>query len=246
MAMEPATSHADPSPPPRHVAIIMDGNGRWAKARGLPRTAGHKRGAEAVRRTVEAARDMGISYLTLYAFSSENWKRPAGEVTDLMGLLRLYLRNEIANLNKNGVRLKVIGERGRLGRDIVALIDHAESTTAGNTALTLTLALSYGGRHEIIEAARALARDAAAGRLAAESIDDFAFSQRLYTAGMPDPDLLIRTSGEKRISNFLLWQSAYAELVFLDVLWPDFGRDELEEAVRDFHQRERRFGAAAG
>ncbi len=244
--MEPATSHADLSPPPRHVAIIMDGNGRWAKARGLPRTAGHKRGAEAVRRTVEAAREMGIDYLTLYAFSSENWKRPAGEVTDLMGLLRLYLRNEIANLNKNGVRLKVIGERGRLGRDIVALIDHAEGKTAGNTELTLTLALSYGGRHEIIEAARSLARDVAAGRMPAEAIDDDAFSQRLYTAGMPDPDLLIRTSGEKRISNFLLWQSAYAELVFLDVLWPDFGRDQLERAVQDFHSRERRFGAAAG
>ena len=244
--MEPATSHADLSPPPRHVAIIMDGNGRWAKARGLPRTAGHKRGAEAVRRTVEAARDMGISYLTLYAFSSENWKRPAGEVTDLMGLLRLYLRNEIANLNKNGVRLKVIGERGRLGRDIIGLIEHAESKTAGNIALTLTLALSYGGRHEIVEAARSLAVDVAAGRLAAEAVDEAAFARRLYTAGTPDPDLLIRTSGEKRISNFLLWQCAYAELVFLDVLWPDFGRDELERAVQDFHRRERRFGAAAG
>ncbi len=244
--MEPAPSHADPSPPPRHVAIIMDGNGRWAKARGLPRSAGHKRGAERVRRTVEAARELGIAYLTLYAFSSENWKRPLGEVTDLMGLLRLYLRNEIAHLNKNGVRLRVIGDRGRLGRDIISLIDHAESATGGNTALTLNLALSYGGRHELVEAARLLAAEVAAGRMEPADIDEAAVAARLYTAGMPDPDLVIRTSGEKRISNFLLWQSAYAELVFLDVLWPEFGREHLEAAVQDFHRRERRYGASAG
>lgn len=244
MAMEPAASHAEPLPPPAHVAIIMDGNGRWAKARGLPRTAGHKRGAEAVRRTVESAREMGISYLTLYAFSAENWKRPTSEVTDLMGLLRLYLRNEVRTLDRNGIRLRVIGDRSRLGADIISLIEESEARTAGNTAMTLTLALSYGGRQEIAEAARRVARDVAEGRLAPEDVDEAALAARLFTAGMPDPDLVIRTSGEKRISNFLLWQSAYAELVFLDVLWPDFGRDELESAIRDFQGRERRYGAA--
>lgn len=244
--MEAATSTTDLPPPPVHVAIIMDGNGRWAKARGLPRTAGHKRGAEAVRRTVERARELGISYLTLYAFSSENWKRPAGEVTDLMGLLRLYLRNEVANMHKNGVRLRVIGDRSRLGPDIVALIEESERKTAGNRALTLVLALSYGGRHEIVDAARALARDAAAGRLDPAAIDDAALSGRLYAPDIPDPDLMIRTSGEKRISNFLLWQCAYAELVFLDVLWPDFGHADLEAAISDYHRRERRYGATGG
>jgi undecaprenyl diphosphate synthase len=242
--MEPMLSPADQPPPPVHVAIIMDGNGRWAKARGLPRTAGHKRGAEAVRRTVEAAREMGVSYLTLYAFSSENWKRPAGEVTDLMGLLRLYLRNEVNNLHKNGIRLKVIGDRNRLGADIVRLIEDSEAKTAGNTALTLLLALSYGGRQEIVEAARSLARDVAEGRISPEAIDEESINARLTTAGVPDPDLIIRTSGEQRISNFLLWQGAYAELVFLDTLWPDFGRNELEAAIRDFHGRDRRFGTA--
>ncbi|ARJ65439.1 di-trans,poly-cis-decaprenylcistransferase [Magnetospirillum sp. ME-1] len=242
--MEPMLSTADLPPPPVHVAIIMDGNGRWAKARGLPRTAGHKRGAEAVRRTVEAAREMGVSYLTLYAFSSENWKRPAGEVTDLMGLLRLYLRNEVNNLHKNGIRLKVIGDRNRLGADIVRLIEDSEAKTAGNTALTLLLALSYGGRQEIVEAARSLARDVAEGRISPDSIDEESINARLTTAGVPDPDLIIRTSGEQRISNFLLWQGAYAELVFQDTLWPDFGRNELEAAIRDFHGRDRRFGTA--
>ncbi|CUW40292.1 undecaprenyl pyrophosphate synthase [Magnetospirillum sp. XM-1] len=242
--MEPMLSPADQPPPPVHVAIIMDGNGRWAKARGLPRTAGHKRGAEAVRRTVEAAREMGVSYLTLYAFSSENWKRPAGEITDLMGLLRLYLRNEVNNLHKNGIRLKVIGDRNRLGADIVRLIEDSEAKTAGNTALTLLLALSYGGRQEIVEAARALAREVAEGRISPDAVDEDAITARLTTAGVPDPDLIIRTSGEQRISNFLLWQGAYAELVFLDTLWPDFGRTDLEAAIRDFHGRDRRFGTA--
>ncbi|MCR6632091.1 MAG: isoprenyl transferase [Magnetospirillum sp.] len=241
-----ATSHADLLPPPAHVAIIMDGNGRWAKARGLPRTAGHKRGAEAVRRTVECAREMGVSYLTLYAFSSENWKRPQGEVTDLMGLLRLYLRNEVRTLHKNGIRLKVIGDRSRLGADIVALIEESEAKTAGNAAMTLVLALSYGGRQEIVEAARRIAVQVAEGRLAPDQVDEAALSRNLFTEGMPDPDLIIRTSGEKRISNFLLWQCAYAELVFLDVLWPDFDREDLIGAIRDFHGRERRFGASGG
>jgi undecaprenyl diphosphate synthase len=241
-----ATSRADQPAPPAHIAIIMDGNGRWAKARGLPRTAGHKRGAEAVRRTVECAREMGVGYLTLYAFSSENWKRPQGEVTDLMGLLRLYLRNEVRTLNKNGIRLKVIGDRSRLGADIVDLIEESEAKTAANVAMTLVLALSYGGRQEIVEAARRLATGVAEGRLSPSQIDDAAVEANLFTAGIPDPDLVIRTSGEKRISNFLLWQCAYAELVFLDVLWPDFGRDDLIAAIRDFHGRERRFGASGG
>lgn len=241
-----ATSRADLPAAPAHVAIIMDGNGRWAKARGLPRTAGHKRGAEAVRRTVECARELGISYLTLYAFSSENWKRPQGEVTDLMGLLRLYLRNEVKTLHKNGIRLKIIGDRSRLGPDIVSLIEESEEKTAANAAMTLVLALSYGGRQEIVEAARRLAADVAEGRLSPAEVDEAALSGRLFTAGMPDPDLIIRTSGEQRISNFLLWQCAYAELAFLDVLWPDFGRDDLIAAIRDFHGRERRFGASGG
>jgi undecaprenyl diphosphate synthase len=246
MVMETAPTPAGSPPPPVHVAIIMDGNGRWAKARGLPRTAGHKRGAEAVRRTVEAARVLGTSYLTLYAFSSENWKRPTNEVTDLMGLLRLYLRNEVSNLHKNGIRLRIIGDRSRLSADIVTLIDESEAKTAGNTALTLVLALSYGGRQEIVAAARQLADAVAAGTLQPDAIDEQALSARLFTADIPDPDLVIRTSGEKRISNFLLWQSAYAEFVFSDVLWPDFGRDQLEDALRDFHGRDRRYGNAPG
>lgn len=246
MVMENASLQAVPVQPPAHVAIIMDGNGRWAKARGLPRTAGHKRGAEAVRRTVEVARELGISYLTLYAFSSENWKRPVGEVTDLMGLLRLYLRNEVASLHRNGVRLRVIGDRSRLSGDINALIDASETKTAANTGLTLVLALSYGGRQEIVHAARRLAEQVAAGRLAPDSIDENVFAANLFTVGIPDPDLLIRTSGEQRVSNFLLWQAAYAEFVFTDVLWPDFGRDHLEAAIRDFHGRERRFGNTPG
>ena len=241
--MKPAAAPIDIAPP-LHVAIIMDGNGRWAKARGLPRSVGHKRGVEAVRRSVEAAKEIGIGYLTLYAFSSENWKRSPGEITDLMGLLRLYLRSEINNLNQNGVRLKVIGDRSRLGHDIIRLVEDGEAKTASNQALQLTLALSYGGRQEIVEAARRLAGQVAAGDLAAEAIDEAALAAGLFTADMPDPDLVIRTSGEKRISNFLLWQSAYAELVFVDTLWPDFGRDDLIAAVQDFHRRERRFGAA--
>jgi len=230
--------------PPDHVAIIMDGNGRWAKSRGLPRTAGHKKGVEVVRSTVEAARDMGIRYLTLFGFSSENWKRPESEVSDLMGLLRLYLRNEINKLHKNGVRFQVIGDRSRLGRDIVELIRDSEAKTRDNQSLVLTVALSYGGRAEIVEAARRLAQEVAAGNLSAEAIDEAAFQQRLFNPDLPDPDLIIRTSGEKRISNFLLWQCAYSELVFVDCLWPDFSRVELEAAIADFRCRERRFGAS--
>jgi undecaprenyl diphosphate synthase len=232
--------------PPAHVAIIMDGNGRWAKARGLPRVAGHRRGAEAVRRTISAAADFGISYLTLFGFSSENWKRPSDEINDLMGLLRHYLRGEIAELHQQGVRLKIIGDRARLAPDIVTLIDNAEQLTRDNTRLTLIVALSYGGRDDIVRASRKLAEDVAAGRIKPADIDETRMSASLFTANIPDPDLLIRTSGEQRISNFLLWQSAYTELVFIDTLWPDFGRADLERAISDYHGRERRYGSSAG
>lgn len=229
---------------PTHVAIIMDGNGRWAKARGLPRTAGHKQGAESVRVAVESAMDLGVRYLTLFGFSSENWKRPQPEITDLMGLLRLYLRNEVKFLKKNNVRLRVIGDRNKLSDDIRTLIEKAEAETAGNTALDLTIALSYGSRDEIVTAARRLAEDVAAGRLALDAIDEAALAGRLFTADLPDPDLLIRTSGEQRVSNFLLWQLAYAEMVFLDTLWPDFSDAIFREAVAEFGGRERRYGTA--
>lgn len=232
-----------PAEPPVHVAIIMDGNGRWAKARGLPRTAGHKKGVEAVRRTVEAARELGIGYLTIFSFSSENWRRPEEEVSDLMGLLRFYLRSEIAELHKAGVRLRVMGDRTRLAEDINRLIDQAEGLTADNKALTLVVALSYGSRQEIAMAARRLAEEVKAGRLDPAAIDEEAVAARLYTADIPDPDLIVRTSGEQRLSNFLLWQSAYSELVFVDTLWPDFTKRDLEAAIEEFHRRERRFGA---
>jgi undecaprenyl diphosphate synthase len=231
---------------PRHVAIIMDGNGRWAQARGLPRIAGHRRGAEAVRRTLSAAADLGIPYLTLFGFSSENWKRPLAEVDDLMGLLRHYLRGEIAELHRNNVRLRVIGDRDRLAHDIVTLITNAEALTRDNSGVNLTIALSYGGRAEIIAAMRAMAEKAVNGALRPEAIDEAAVSRHLFTADIPDPDLLIRTSGEQRISNFLLWQCAYSELVFTKTLWPDFGREDLEEAIADYGCRERRYGASIG
>lgn len=235
-----------PLRPPAHVAVIMDGNGRWAKARGLPRTAGHKKGVDAVRRTVEAAGDLGIGYLTIFSFSSENWRRPEEEVSDLMQLLRFYLRSEIADLHRNGVRLRVIGDRSRLSEDINRLIENAESLTRDNRRLTLVVALSYGARQEIALAARRLAEEVRAGTLDPKDIDEDSVSSRLFTADIPDPDLIVRTSGEKRISNFLLWQAAYAELVFLDTLWPDFTKRDLEAAIEEFHRRERRFGATAG
>ncbi len=230
--------------PPAHVAIIMDGNGRWAKARGLPRAAGHSRGAEALRRTVSAAVELGIPYLTVYAFSSENWERPPAEVEGLMGLLRRYLRGEIAELHKNGVRLRVIGERSGLALDIVRLIEDAEARTAGNRQLTLVVAFNYGGRQEILAAARRLGEAATAGRLDPRAIDEGRLAAELFTGGIPDPDLLIRTSGEQRISNFLLWQSAYSEFIFLDTLWPDFSKEDLAAAVREFQKRDRRYCAA--
>jgi undecaprenyl diphosphate synthase len=231
---------------PRHVAIIMDGNGRWAKARGLPRIAGHRSGAEAARRAVTAAAELGIPYLTLFGFSSENWKRPSTEISDLMGLLRHYLRGEIAELHRNGVRLKVIGELGRLDPDITSLIEHAEAVTRDNARINLTMALSYGGRAEIVAAVRAIAQQAAAGRLAADAIDEACLTRHMFTADIPDPDLLIRTSGEQRISNFLLWQCAYSELVFTKTLWPDFSKSDLEQAIDEFCGRERRYGTSIG
>jgi undecaprenyl diphosphate synthase len=231
---------------PRHIAIIMDGNGRWAQSRGLPRIAGHRRGAEAVRRTLTAATEIGIPYLTLFGFSSENWKRPLAEIDDLMGLLRHYLRGEIAELHRNGVRLRVIGEIGRLSADIITLIDNAEALTRDNRAINLTIALSYGGRAEIAAAARAIAAKVESGKLPLDAIDEEQIASHLFTADLPDPDLLIRTSGEQRISNFLLWQCAYAELVFTKTLWPDFGRADLDHAIADYSGRERRYGASVG
>ncbi len=234
---------ADPLSNPFHVAIIMDGNGRWAKSRGLPRTLGHRAGMEAVRRAIRAAREQGVSHLTLYSFSSENWSRPLGEVTELMKLLRFYLRSELAGLHKEGLRVRIIGDRKRLPLDVVELINHAEDITQDNKVLTLTLALSYGGRQEITAAARGLAKAVERGQLQADAIDEHVLQSFLFTGGMPDPDLVIRTSGEKRISNFLLWQSAYAEFVFMDVLWPDFSAEHLAEAIAEYRQRERRYGA---
>ena len=240
-------SPAPPSPaPPIHVAIIMDGNGRWAASRHLPRLAGHREGARAVRRTIEAAIDQGIGWLTLYAFSSENWRRPEAEVTDLTGLLRQYIRSELAELAEAGVRLRIIGEAARFPADIRADLAAAEARTLANTRLNLTAALSYGARAELAAAARALARDVRAGSRDPETIDEAALAGRLFTAGMPDPDLLIRTSGERRLSNFLLWQCAYAEFVFQDVLWPDYDAARLAEALAEFAGRERRFGARPG
>ena len=239
-------SAASPRALPRHVAIIMDGNGRWAKARGLPRIAGHRSGAEAARRTVAAAADLGIPYLTLFGFSSENWKRPSTEIHDLMALLRHYLRGEIAELHRNGVRLKVIGQIARFAPDIVSMIEHAEAATRDNPRITLTIALSYGGRAEIVAAVRAIAAQVACGKLDPETVDEEWISRHLFTADLPDPDLLIRTSGEQRISNFLLWQCAYSELVFTKTLWPDFSKHDLDQAIDDFCGRERRYGASVG
>ncbi len=230
---------------PEHVAIIMDGNGRWARARGLPRTAGHKKGADAVQRALEAANDLGIRYLTLFAFSSENWNRPEDEVFDLMGLLKRYLQAETAQLNRKGFRIRVIGDRSRFSPDIVTLIETAEEMTAGNNGLNLTAALSYGGRQDIANAARALAIKAAAGELDPSLVDEDMFAGHLWTHDIPDPDLLIRTSNEQRISNFLLWQCAYSELVFTDELWPEFDRGSLESAIAEYNRRDRRFGAIA-
>jgi undecaprenyl diphosphate synthase len=232
-------------PPPRHVAIIMDGNGRWAKRRGLPRFEGHRRGVEAVRRSVKAAIELGIGHLTIFSFSTENWSRPAAEVAELMGLLRRFIRNDLADLHAQNVKVRIIGVADGVSEDIQRLLAEAEGLTERNTGLGLTIAFNYGGRLEIVRAAQALAAEAAAGRLDPASINEQNFGAALCTADIPDPDLLIRTSGEMRISNFLLWQLAYAEFVFLPVLWPDFEKKDLEEAVSQFHGRSRRFGGVS-
>ena len=231
---------------PTHIAVIMDGNGRWARSRGMLRLEGHRNGVNAVRRTIEGAAEIGIRYLTLFSFSSENWRRPDEEVGELMNLLRRYLKSEIADLHAKGIRFRVIGDRARLSKDIVRLVEEAESTTAENTGMTLVLALSYGGRHDIAEAARNLATSVSLGLIRADAIDETVFAAHLGTAGIPDPDLLIRTSGEWRISNFLLWECAYTEFVFLDKYWPDFGKEDLQQAVDEYGKRERRYGATAG
>lgn len=226
-------------PIPRHVAVIMDGNGRWAASRNLPRVAGHREGAKAVRRTIEAAIGQGVRYLTLFAFSSENWHRPAEEVADLTFLMKHYLRSELNELHEQGVRLVIIGERERFGDTLATELIAAETKTAQNDRLTLVMALSYGGRSDIVNAAR----KAIASGIPAEALDESNFGKLLSTDGIPDPDLLIRTSGEKRISNFLLWQLAYAELLFSPVLWPDFGAADFANALEEYATRERRFGA---
>lgn len=227
---------------PTHIAIIMDGNGRWAKARGLPRLAGHRAGVEALRRTVRAVSGTPTRWLTVYAFSSENWTRPKSEVTDLMGLLRLYIRRDLAELHQSGVRIHIIGDRDGLATDIRKLLSEAETLTQGNTVLNLVIAFNYGGRDEIVRAARKLAAAASRGDIEADRIDEATVSAALDTVDMPDPDLLIRTSGEVRLSNFLPWQAAYSELVFLPCYWPDFSADDLREALRVYAARERRFG----
>lgn len=227
---------------PRHIAIIMDGNGRWASKRFLPRKAGHKAGVDAVRKVVRAAGAQGIEFLTLYGFSSENWKRPATEVADLMGLLSHFIRKDLAELHENGVKVRIIGEREELSDDVLAHIDEAESLTKNNTALYLTIAFNYGGHNEIAAATKRIARKVAAGELSPDAIDCETVARHLDTAGTPDPELVIRTSGEKRLSNFLIWQSAYSEFVFMDLLWPDFDSEALADAIKDFSERDRRFG----
>ncbi len=224
---------------PNHIAIIMDGNGRWAQARGLPRLEGHRRGVEAVKKTVKTTMELHIPYLTLFGFSSENWKRPQEEIKELMKLLRYYLRSETAELHKNDIRIRVIGDRTAFSQDIIELIDNAEKLTKDNSSLTLTIALNYGGRNDILRAAKKVADS---GLDLNDEGFEVAFQQSLMTKGLPDPDLLIRTSGEQRISNFLLWQCAYSELYFTDINWPDFNRESLIEAIESYTKRERRYG----
>ena len=240
-ARSPAGPRTDQTP--THVGIIMDGNGRWAKAHGLPRFEGHRRGVEAVRRAVRSAIDHDVRYLTIYSFSSENWRRPPDEVAMLMGLLKRYIRNDLADLHRNGVRVRVIGERDGLASDIRLLLDEAEAVTRKNSGLTLIVAFNYGSRQEIVATARRLAEEVRLGRISADSICEQDFAAQLDTADIPDPDLIIRTSGEMRLSNFLLWQAAYAELVFLPIFWPDFDEAAFAEALDQYAARERRFGA---
>ena len=230
---------------PRHVAIIMDGNGRWAAARGLPRVEGHRRGVEALRRTVRACGDLGVGYLTIFSFSAENWTRPAQEIGDLFGLLRRFIRNDLADLHRDGVRVRVIGDSEGLENDILTMLKEAEELTRNNTRLTLVVAFNYGSRQEIALAARRLAQEALDGKRDISSITAESIERNLMTSDIPDPDLIIRTSGEQRLSNFLLWQAAYSELVFVEGHWPDFDAAALEGAIAEFNRRERRFGGLA-
>lgn len=229
---------------PRHVAIIMDGNGRWAAKRGLPRAAGHRAGVKAVRETLAAAIELGIEYITVYSFSSENWRRPADEVNTLMGLFVEVLERELDSLQRLGIRVRVIGREEAIPSETMSAFRRTESNTESNSRLTFVVALNYGGRRELADAARVIAADVAAGRLDPADVDEDAIAARLYTAGIPDPDLVIRTSGEMRVSNFLLWQIAYSELWVTATLWPDFSRHDLLRAVVDFQRRDRRFGGA--
>ena len=250
MSAQPSAQAVPESPPaqgeggalPRHIAVIMDGNGRWATARSLPRVAGHKAGVEAVRRLVRAAGHRGLSALTLFSFSTENWSRPAAEVSELMRLLRFFIRSDLAELHGRNIRIRIIGEREDLPTDLLALLNEAETKTQHNTGMTLVIAFNYGARQEITRAARALARRVADGSLEPEAITPEQLEAVMDTAGLPDPDLIIRTSGEQRISNFLLWQAAYAEFVFLPILWPDFDEAALDSALAEFAQRKRRYG----
>jgi undecaprenyl diphosphate synthase len=232
----------DPPHLPRHIAIIMDGNGRWANQRGLPRVEGHRRGVESVRSVVRAAGDIGIPFLTLFSFSSENWSRPKSEILDLMGLMRLFIKRDLADLHRDNVRVRIIGERAGLDADIVKLIADAETLTKTNTKLSLTIAFNYGSRAEIVRAAKALAAEVEAGTLKAKDITQDRFAIALDSGDLPDPDLFIRTSGEQRLSNFLLWQLAYTEFVFTETYWPDFNRTHLESAIATYQSRDRRFG----
>ena len=238
----PKPEVSDRADAPRHVAIIMDGNGRWAAARGLPRAEGHRRGVEALRKVVRASHELGISYLTILSFSSENWSRPASEIGDLFGLLRRFIRNDLATLHADGVRVRVIGERGGLESDICALLTEAEELTRNNTRLTLVVAFNYGSRQEIANAAQRLAREVAEGKRDPATITPEVLGSYLDAPDIPDPDLIIRTSGEQRLSNFLMWQAAYSELVFVPIHWPDFDKAALESAIAEYATRERRFG----
>jgi undecaprenyl diphosphate synthase len=243
------TVHSVPQHPARvpvHVGVIMDGNGRWAARQGLPRAAGHRQGVQALRETVRAAIEFGLDYLTVYSFSQENWNRPVEEVADLIGLLKRFIRNDLNDLQEAGVKVKVIGARSNLKADILALLKEAEERTRDNTRLNLIVAFNYGSRQEIAAAARMLAHEAAEGLIEPSDIDETLFASHLDTAGIPDPDLIIRTSGEQRLSNFMLWQAAYTELVFLPMHWPDFNRQAFAAALKEFAARERRFGGVTG
>ncbi len=242
---KPSSSDVDVAtlpPPPKHVAIIMDGNGRWAKARGMPRALGHKAGVDALRLAVEAARDLGLAHLSVYAFSTENWSRPQTEIDALFDLLRMFVKRDLARLHRDGVRIRIIGSREGLGEDLLGLIDDAVHTTRDNTKLTLNIAFNYGGRGELVAAMREMGGMIAAGKLKPDEIDEAMISRMIWSADSPDPDLVIRTSGEVRLSNFLLWSGAYAELMFINQLWPDFTKESLEKAIDAFRRRDRRFG----